>query len=120
MPRLPFLIGEFAISYFKKTMVVLRRLLVGAQMIVGGCPKKVADRDLRYQFGAGIQRFDRQIVILVFTGGDRQVSVGSTQLGLLLDSGEQFFLRLGKFALFQKGLSQCQTYVSVLRLLRQH
>ena len=96
MPRLPLLIGEFAISYFKKTMVVLRRLLVGAQMIVGGCPKKVADRNLRYQSGAGIECFDRQIVILVFIGSRGQIAVGSTQLRSLLDSGEQFILRLGK------------------------
>src|SRR5581483_11830442 len=96
MPRLPLLIGIRSLSNLEKLMVILCRLLVGAQVIVGRSTQEIADRDFGQKFSTSIGGPDRQLIVLVLVRGAREIAVRGPEVRLELHRRQEFLLGIRK------------------------
>src|SRR5271156_3985615 len=74
--RLPFLIRILPVGAVEEEAIAGGGLLEVVQMIVSRSPHEVCDSDLRQQLGAGVERADHELVILVLAGGEGEAAIG--------------------------------------------
>src|SRR3954469_9091329 len=89
VPRLPLLVRIFSGGGIEKVVIVLRRLLVCLEVIVRRGTKKIGSRRVRGVLSAFVQGPDAQFIVLVFTGGDCQVTIDIGAFGVKLERIDQ-------------------------------
>src|SRR5213082_771271 len=89
VPSLPFLIRILPIRYLKKEMVIRGRLVIVAQVVVGSGAQEITYRNFREVFGAHIERFDGERVVLRLVRSEGEIAVGRSKVGLELHSGDE-------------------------------
>ena len=115
VPGLPLLIGHLAAIRSQKPLIILHCFRGSFQVVVGSGTQKVRRGTFREKLRARIQRTDRQIVVLVFGGDDREIAVEFGHVRLQLGRHEQLVLRLGKLLFLHQHRAQREVGLCVLR-----
>src|ERR1700733_11538510 len=97
MFRLPLLIRILPARHLKEEAIVDGRLLEISEVIQGRSPQKVSQRRLRQRLDSYIEGFKSQGIILVLTGGKRQITIGLAKIRFEFYRCQKFLLRFGKF-----------------------
>src|SRR5215475_13237147 len=102
MSSLPFLIRILPVCYLKEEVVIGRRLVIVAQMVVGSGAQKITNWNFGQILGAHVERLDRESVILRLVRSEGQIPIGRSHIRLELHGSHKFLYGSGKLLLLHQ------------------
>ena len=99
---LPLLIRILSLGPIEEEVIVHGSLFEVAEVVIGGGAQEITNGGWGQKLVANVQSLDCQWVVLILVGGNGQMPIGISEIGLELDCGHEFLLCFREMALLQE------------------